>query len=160
MSELYEASESPRMTRAVQWLLALNIGVYFLQLTLFGQDAVYSALALDPARFPANWWTVVTYMFVHAWLAHLAFNMFTLWMFGPRLEHEWGTRMFVWFYLFCGVGGAIAHLVFAQHTAVIGPQARSAECWSPTRFGGLTKRSIFSALFQCDLAGSSWRCSG
>ena len=52
MSELYDAPESPRMTRAVQWLLALNIGVYFLQLTLFGQDAVYSALALDPARFP------------------------------------------------------------------------------------------------------------
>ena len=70
MSELYEASESPRMTRAVQWLLAMNIGVYFLQLTLFGPDAVYSALALDPARFPATWWTVVTYMFVHAWLAH------------------------------------------------------------------------------------------
>src|SRR6266478_4961615 len=120
MSEIYEASESPRMTRAVQWLLALNIGVYFLQLTLFGPEAVYSALALDPARFPANWWTVVTYMFVHAWLAHLAFNMFTLWMFGPRLEQEWGTRTFVRFYLWCGVGGAIAHLLFAQHSAVIG----------------------------------------
>src|SRR6266566_3169527 len=120
MSELYDAPESPRMTRAVQWLLALNIGVYFLQLTLFGQDAVYSALALDPARFPGNWWTVATYMFVHAWLAHLAFNMFTLWMFGPRLEQEWGTRSFVQFYLWCGLGGAIAHLVLAQHSAVIG----------------------------------------
>src|SRR5216117_1780400 len=72
MTELYDSPESPRMTRAVQWLLGLNIGVYFLQLTLFGQDAVYSALALDPARFPGNWWTVATYMFVHAWLAHLA----------------------------------------------------------------------------------------
>lgn len=120
MSELYDTPESPRMTPAVQWLLALNIGVYFLQLTLFGQDAVYSALALDPARFPTFWWTVATYMFVHAWLAHLAFNMFTLWMFGPRLEHEWGTRTFVWFYLWCGLGGAIAHLLFAQHSTVIG----------------------------------------
>ena len=121
MSEMYDATESsPRMTRAVQWLLALNIGVYFLQLTLFGSDAVYSALALDPARFPAAWWTVGTYMFVHAWLAHLAFNMFTLWMFGPRLEQEWGTRSFVQFYLWCGLGGAIAHLIFAQHSAVIG----------------------------------------
>lgn len=120
MSELYEAPESPRMTRAVQWLLALNIGVYFLQLTLFGPDAIYSALALDPARFPSAWWTVLTYMFVHAWLAHLAFNMFTLWMFGPRLEQAWGTRSFVQFYLWCGLGGAIAHLVFAQHSAVIG----------------------------------------
>jgi membrane associated rhomboid family serine protease len=120
MSELYEAPESPRMTRAVQWLLALNIGVYFLQLTLFGSDAIYSALALDPARFPGAWWTVLTYMFVHAWLAHLAFNMFTLWMFGPRLEQAWGTPSFVRFYLWCGLGGAIAHLAFAQHTAVIG----------------------------------------
>ena len=119
MSEPY-VSESPRMTRAVQWLLALNIGVYFLQLTLFGPDAVYSALALDPARFPATWWTVVTYMFVHAWLAHLAFNMLTLWMFGPRLEQAWGTRSFVQFYLWCGLGGAVAHLIFAQHSAVIG----------------------------------------
>lgn len=120
MSELYETPDSPRVTRAVQWLLALNIGIYFLQLTLFGSDAVYSALALDPARFPADWWTVVTYMFVHAWLAHLAFNMFTLWMFGPRLEQEWGTRTFVRFYLWSGLGGAIAHLLFAQHTSVIG----------------------------------------
>lgn len=120
MSELYEASESPRMTRAVQWLLALNIGVYFLQLTLFSPDAVFSALALDPARFPGSWWTIVTYMFVHAWLAHLAFNLFTLWMFGPRLEHAWGTRTFVQFYIWCGLGGAIAHLLFAQHSSVIG----------------------------------------
>jgi membrane associated rhomboid family serine protease len=120
MSELYEASESPRMTRAVQWLLALNIGVYFLQLTLFSPDAVFSALALDPARFPSSWWTIVTYMFVHAWLAHLAFNLFTLWMFGPRLEHAWGTRTFTQFYLWCGLGGAVAHLLFAQHSSVIG----------------------------------------
>jgi rhomboid family protein len=120
MSELYEASEPPRMTRAVQWLLALNLGVYFLQLTLFSPDAVFSTLALDPARFPHSWWTIVTYMFVHAWLAHLAFNMFTLWMFGPRLEHAWGTRAFVQFYLWCGLGGAVAHLLFAQHSAVIG----------------------------------------
>jgi rhomboid family protein len=120
MSESYEASESPRMTSAVQWLLGLNIGVYFLQLTLFGQDATYSTLALDPARFPGEWWTVVTYMFVHGWLAHLAFNMFTLWMFGPRLEHLWGTRSFVQFYIWCGLGGAFAHLLFAQHTSVVG----------------------------------------
>ena len=120
MNELYEAPESPRMTRAVQWLLALNIGVYFLQLTLFSQDAVFSALALDPARFPSSWWTIITYMFVHAWLAHLAFNLFTLWMFGPRLEHAWGTRTFTQFYLWCGLGGAVAHLLFAQHSSVIG----------------------------------------
>lgn len=121
MSEMYDDTlESPRMTRAVQWLLALNIGVYFVQLTLFGAQSVFSALALNPAQFPAAWWTIVTYMFVHAWLAHLAFNLFTLWMFGPRLERVWGTRTFVQFYLWCGLGGGIAHLLFAQNSAVVG----------------------------------------
>src|SRR6476659_2146773 len=120
MSDLYTAPESPRITRAVQWLLALNIGVYFLQLTLFGSDAIFSSLALNPSRFPSAWWGLVTYMFVHGWLSHLVFSMFTLWMFGPRVEQVWGTRSFVQFYLWCGLGGAIAHLALAQHSAVIG----------------------------------------
>src|SRR5205085_2958307 len=55
-----------------------------------------------------------------AWLAHLAFDMFTLWMVGQRLEQEWCTRTFVQFYLWCGLGGAVAHLLLAQHSAVIG----------------------------------------
>jgi membrane associated rhomboid family serine protease len=123
MSEQYEATlspETPRITRAVQWLLALNVGVYFLQVTLLSPGAVFSTLGLDPARFPHSWWTIVSYMFVHAWLTHLAFNMFTLWMFGPRLEQAWGTRAFVQFYLWCGVGGAVAHLLLARDTTVIG----------------------------------------
>ena len=108
------------MTPAVQWLLALNVGVYFVQIMLFGNEGVFSLLALDPSRFPGAWWTVVTYMFVHAWLTHLAFNMFTLWMFGPRLEHAWGSRSFAYFFLWCGLGGAIAHLIFAGDAAVVG----------------------------------------
>jgi hypothetical protein len=45
---------------------------------------------------------------------HLAFNMFTLWMFGPRLERAWGTRALTWFYLWCGLGGAAAHALFVR----------------------------------------------
>jgi membrane associated rhomboid family serine protease len=70
------------MARAVRWLLALDAGILS-QLALFGSDTVYSAL-LSISAVPTAWWTIGTYMFVHAWLAHLAFNMFTLWMFAPR----------------------------------------------------------------------------
>ncbi len=116
----YEEQESPGLTPAVQCLLALNVGVYFLQVMLFNARGVFSVLALDPARFPGAWWTVVTYMFVHAWLMHLAFNMLTLWMFGPRLERVWSTRSFTYFFLWCGIGGAVAHLIFAPNVAVVG----------------------------------------
>ncbi|HEX6574717.1 MAG TPA: rhomboid family intramembrane serine protease [Gemmatimonadaceae bacterium] len=122
-STSYESPSQRGMTPAVQWLLAANIGVYFLQLTLFGSNNVFSALGLDPARFPSAWWTIATYMFVHGGLMHLAFNMLSLWMFGPRIESVWGSRQFVYFYMWCGIGGAIAHLLLDGQAQVVGASA-------------------------------------
>jgi hypothetical protein len=59
-------------------------------------------------------------MFVHTGLVHLASNMVMLWMFGPRIESLFGTRSFVYFYLWSGVGGAIFHLLFTHSGGVIG----------------------------------------
>jgi len=120
---LYDSPSQPRMTPAVQWLMAANVGVYFLQVTLLGGDNVFSALGLDPARFPSAWWTIATYMFVHAGLWHLAFNMLSLWMFGPRIEHLWGARSFTYFYLWCGIGGAIAHMLLEGNADLVGASA-------------------------------------
>jgi membrane associated rhomboid family serine protease len=123
--ESYEPSGIiPRaMAPAVWWLLALNIGVYFLQVTLISPERIFGTLALDPATFPGKWWTPITYMFVHAGLWHLGMNMFTLWMFGTRVEQAWTTRRFVYFYLWCGIGGAVAHLIFARGAALVGASA-------------------------------------
>jgi membrane associated rhomboid family serine protease len=41
---------------------------------------------------------------------HILFNMFGLFMFGRILENVWGSKRFLFFYLACGVGAAIAHL--------------------------------------------------
>ena len=111
------------MTPAVQWLIAVNVGVFFLQVTLFGGSSVFAALGLDPSRFPAEWWTIVTYMFVHGGLWHIAFNMLSLWMFGPRIENIWGARSFTYFFLWCGIGGAIAHLLFRGDAGLVGASA-------------------------------------
>lgn len=119
-SELYQTEENPGMTPAVQWLLALNIGVFFLQLTLFSSEAVFAALALDPGAFPGRIWTLASYMFVHVGLWHLSMNMLTLWMFGPRVERAWSTQSFASFYLWCGLGGAVAHLLFGGGAGLVG----------------------------------------
>ncbi len=124
MSDTYEeAIQHPRMTPAVQWLMAANVGVFFLQVTLFGGNSVFGILGLDPTRFPAEWWTIVTYMFVHGGLWHIGFNMLSLWMFGPRIEHIWGARSFTYFYLWCGIGGAIAHLLSTGNAGLVGASA-------------------------------------
>jgi membrane associated rhomboid family serine protease len=51
---------------------------------------------------------LVTYMFVHANLEHIFFNMFALWMFGRTLETVWGPKRFLLYYLVCGVGAGVA----------------------------------------------------
>ena len=52
-------------------------------------------------------WQPVTYMFLHAGLFHIIFNMLALWMFGTELERIWGTRFFVKFYFVTGVGAGV-----------------------------------------------------
>ena len=45
-------------------------------------------------------WQLFTYMFLHAGIFHILFNMLALWMFGVELERMWGSRYFVKYY-FC-----------------------------------------------------------
>jgi membrane associated rhomboid family serine protease len=120
---LYDSSQQPRITPAVQWLIAANVGVYFLQLTLFGSEHVYAALGLSVGDLASGWWTPFTYMFVHGGVWHLAFNMVALWMFGPRVEQSWNTRGFLYFYIWCGLGGAVAHLLLQRNAGLIGASA-------------------------------------
>ena len=48
-----------------------------------------------------------TYMFMHANLEHIFFNMFAVWMFGRTLEMVFGPKRFLTYYLVCGIGAGI-----------------------------------------------------
>ncbi|MBA2746501.1 MAG: rhomboid family intramembrane serine protease, partial [Flavisolibacter sp.] len=56
---------------------------------------------------------VATHMFAHSpdMIFHILFNMFGLYMFGRVLENVWGPKRFLFFYLACGVGAAVVHLI-------------------------------------------------
>ncbi len=64
-------------------------------------------------------WQLVTYMFVHAGLFHILFNMLALWMFGAELERIWGTRFFLKFYFVTGIGAGC--LTVAASMLPLGP---------------------------------------
>lgn len=60
--------------------------------------------------FPASDFHVyqfVTYMFMHADIMHLFFNMFALWMFGCVVENVWGPKKFILYYMVCGIGAGL-----------------------------------------------------
>ena len=115
--------DHPRLTPAVRALIAINLALTFLQLTVVPYSWMAEWLGFDSAAFPGRWWTAVSYMFVHAGLWHLVANMYCLYVFGPRLEHQWGYRRFTWFYVLSGLGGMAFDMLFIRGGGLIGASA-------------------------------------
>jgi membrane associated rhomboid family serine protease len=94
----------------VKWLLISNTAVFILT-TLFGRayEQDIALLALAPVLVVKHFcvYQLFTYMFLHAGITHLLFNMLTLWMFGVPLERDWGVRRFLKYYFICGIGAGL-----------------------------------------------------
>jgi membrane associated rhomboid family serine protease len=98
------------ITRA---LIYANVGVFLVQ--LFADDSIVYRFALWPWGTPLfHEWQLLTYAFLHAGWAHLFFNMFALYMFGPEVERVLGGRRYLLYYLVSVVGAAIAQLLVSR----------------------------------------------
>lgn len=94
-------------------LIIANAVMLLLLMTLFTSRGVLQALQFSPQTAFSQPWTFVTYMFVHANLLHLLANMLMLFVFGTAVESRMGSRNFLSYYLFCGVGAAVFALLLA-----------------------------------------------
>ncbi len=101
------------ITPAVKAILIACAAVFLVSLAL--QDTVFSWLGLIPYTVVHDYriWQPVTYIFVHAGVMHLAFNLLAIWMFGVELERLWGTRAFTKFFFVCGIVAGLATLAVA-----------------------------------------------
>lgn len=127
------------MTPWVRRLIAANVLVYLLQQAV---PSVTRELWLYPPLVLERPWMLVTYMFLHSptsiW--HIAFNMFALWIFGPRVEERIGSGNFITLYLLSGVGGALLSFLPPQAPtlgasgAIMGVMLAYAMYWPHERF--------------------------
>ncbi len=78
-------------------------GTVPLRVSLFEQGRVTAEAALLP---------LVTSIFLHGGLMHLAGNMLFLWVFGDNVEDYFGHVGYLLFYLVCGVGSGLIHVLF------------------------------------------------
>jgi membrane associated rhomboid family serine protease len=109
------------ITPTVRNLLILNILFYVIDSSIL---RISNGFALMPLLSPSFMpYQFVTYMFLHANLGHLFGNMFGLFMFGPLLERMWGSKKFLFFYFFTGIG---AGLLFSGISYFENVQLRSA----------------------------------
>ena len=117
-------THNPNLPPAVKWLLIVNTAlfvIYFFAVrTSYGPW--FYPFGLSPRWVVEGFaiWQFFTYLFLHspAGFDHILLNMLSLWMFGKDLENMWGTRRFLQYYFFCGVGAGVMavtlNLLFGQ----------------------------------------------
>ena len=104
-------------TPLVTWMLiAANVAMYLATFPLVpGGEYLWARLALYPLAVVNGELVtgLLTHMFLHAGLMHLAGNMLFLWIFGDNLEEQMGRVRFLGFYLLAGLVAAGAQIAAA-----------------------------------------------
>jgi membrane associated rhomboid family serine protease len=105
-------------------LILINIAVFIYQVSLPPRVAQAFVLhnATIPARIPAAvaghaplelaFLPLLTSMFLHSGLMHILGNMLFLWIFGDNVEDEFGHFFYLLFYIACGIGSGLLHVLF------------------------------------------------
>ncbi len=98
----------PQTPEIIKKLLIANAAVFLIQTILRSSQFAYFEVyfTVVPKLFWTQGyvWQAFTYMFLHGSFAHIAANMFSLWMFGSPLALAWGNQRFLKYYLTCGTG--------------------------------------------------------
>jgi membrane associated rhomboid family serine protease len=108
-------------------LIVANVLVFFYMVYTsatvpHSENAIMMAYGTVPTRL--NLWLagrttaeaaflpLLTSIFLHSGLMHLAGNMLFLWVFGDNVEDYFGHLGYLAFYLVCGVGSGLVHVLF------------------------------------------------
>jgi membrane associated rhomboid family serine protease len=105
-------------------LIAINVVVYLITVSQGGGlsrpgGSLFEHSWLTGVQVAnGDWWRLVTPMFLHASILHLAFNMFALWALGRIVEQALGTWRFLLVYFASGLAGSAGALLLSSSFAV------------------------------------------
>ena len=118
----YRFSFGSGLTPVVKNLMILMGAVFLLQMIVSRWINLYLGLVSLLVWEKYYVWQLVTYIFLHGGITHLLFNFLALWMFGGELENYWGSKKFLRYFLFCGIGAGVCTVLFSpyQFIPVIG----------------------------------------
>ncbi|MBK7837357.1 MAG: rhomboid family intramembrane serine protease [Candidatus Obscuribacter sp.] len=86
-----------------------------------------SPLNVDPELLGASYqtvvkdgqyWRLITYMFYHASILHIASNIYALYIFGRITENLFGSARFLGIFFVGGILSGLAHVILSQNLAV------------------------------------------
>ncbi len=73
-----------------------------------GEQLVHWGANFAPYTLTGQWWRLLTSVFLHIGIIHIAFNMWCLWDLGALSESLYGSWTFGAVYLICGIAGSVA----------------------------------------------------
>jgi rhomboid protease GluP len=85
-----------------------------------GQVMVHFGANFGPYTLSGDWWRLLTYMFLHGGLMHIAFNMWCLWDLGALCESLYGRWTFACIYLITGIAGGLASVAWNPGVLSVG----------------------------------------
>lgn len=105
-----------QLTPIVKRLLIANVLIWVVFQTLLERwvgipFTSYLAMTPKDVLFGFQFWQPFTYMFLHGSMWHLLLNMVMLVFVAPELEQRWGSRFFLSYYVICGVGAGLFHIL-------------------------------------------------
>jgi membrane associated rhomboid family serine protease len=107
-------------------LIAINVGVYLLELAAGGRldgtgNEIYTKGVLyGPFVADGDWWRLLTATFLHGGPFHLGLNMLALWWFGSAVEEVLGRGRYLLLYVVSGLAGSAGALLFTPDTPKVG----------------------------------------
>lgn len=114
MSQQFRPNKFGVLPPVVKNLLIIN-GLFYLATMALGSAFQIDLIELLGLHYVGasdfSPYQYITYMFMHSStnFSHILFNMFALWMFGNTLENVWGSKKFLIYYLFTGIGAAVIY---------------------------------------------------
>src|SRR5438270_290460 len=105
-------------------LFGANVAVYLAMAIGSGTVVNFPGHALlfganyGPYTLTGQWWRLLTYMFMHGGILHIAFNMWCLWDLGALAESLYGRVTYGAIYIITGAGAACAYRCWSWRSAV------------------------------------------
>jgi rhomboid protease GluP len=97
-------------------LLGINIAMFIVETLLGGSDNRATLVTLgakvNTLIVMGQYWRLITPMFLHFDLWHIAFNSYALYVLGPEVEAIYGHARFLVIYLLAGVAGNVMSFAF------------------------------------------------
>jgi len=109
-------------------LISLNIVVYLFS-TFYASDIFdidIETLVLEGALYTpymiqdSQWWRLITSMFLHGGITHIAMNMFSLYVVGRATQMYFDLKSYISIYIFSGLVGGLTSMTMHPHGIGVG----------------------------------------